>query len=110
MLERLGDLSLHWKIILAVAAVILVAELGLGRLAPRSRAYTLWKAGVERLAAFWTAIILSLVYVLSVGPVSLAMRLARRDLLDRRLTPRASSWHAHEPNPLGPTAAARHQF
>ena len=32
------------------------------------------------------------------------------DPLDRRLAPEPTFWRAHEPNPLGPERAARHQF
>jgi len=109
-MERIAALSLHWKIILSLVVVVLSMELGLGRLAPRSRAYALWKAGVERLGEFWTAIILSIVYFLSVGPVSLGMRILGKNPLDRKLTEEPSYWRAHEPNPLGAEAAARHQF
>jgi len=45
-----------------------------------------------------------------VGPVSLFMRLGRHDPLDRQLAPEPSFWRGHEPNPLGPARAARHQF
>jgi hypothetical protein len=53
---------------------------------------------------------LSFVYLLSVGPVGLGMRLFGKDPLDRALTAEPSFWRAHEPNPLGPERAARHQF
>ncbi len=110
LVERVAGLSLHWKIVLGIGTVILLAELFLGKLFPRSPAYRVWKAGVEGLGRFWTAIILSVVYLFSVGPVSLAMRLLGRDMLDRKVEPARSWWRAHEPNPLGPEAAARHQF
>jgi hypothetical protein len=38
------------------------------------------------------------------------MKLTGKDLLDRKLDPEPSFWRAHEPNPLGPLVAARHQF
>jgi hypothetical protein len=99
----------HTKVLLALATAMLVTELLLGRF-PRSAAYARWTRGVEAVGSVWTAVILSLVYGLSVGPTSLYMRLSRRDLLDRAIVPGASAWRAHEPNPLGPRAAARHQF
>jgi hypothetical protein len=37
-------------------------------------------------------------------------RLFGKDLHDRGLAPEPSFWRAHEPNPLGPERAARHQF
>lgn len=54
--------------------------------------------------------LLSLVYTLSVGPIGLLIRLFGKDPLDRDLAPEPSFWRAHEPNPLGPERAARHQF
>jgi hypothetical protein len=60
--------------------------------------------------AVWTAVILSVIYLLSVGPVSLGMRLFGKDLLDRSLAREATFWRSHEANPLGPAAAVRHQF
>ena len=57
-----------------------------------------------------TAVILSVVYALSVGPIGLLTRLFGKDPLDRGLAPEPSFWRAHEPNPLGPERAARHQF
>jgi hypothetical protein len=108
--QWLAELSLHWKIVLGVLSVILVAEFGLGRLAPRSKAYAGWKAGVEVLDQFWTGIILSIIYVLSVGPVGLGMRALGKDPLDRGLAAEPTFWRPHEPNPLGIEAASRHQF
>ena len=105
-----SGLSLHWRIVLVFVVVVLSVELGLGRLAPRSRLYRGWKSLVEAVGAVWTAVILSFIYLLSVGPVSLAMRLRGQDLLDRSLDSEPSSWRPHDPNPLGAEAAARHQF
>jgi hypothetical protein len=96
--------------LLAVAATVVLIELALRHLAPRSRAYARWQALFEGIGSIWTAVLLSLVYLLSVGPVSLAIRLLGKDPLDRALGTDATSWRPHEPNPLGPEAAARHQF
>jgi hypothetical protein len=97
------------KVLLALAVAMFVTELVLRRF-PKSAAYARWQRIVEGVGSVWTAVILSLVYGLSVGPVSLFMRLSRRDLLDRAIVPGSSAWRAHEPNPLGGRAAARHQF
>jgi hypothetical protein len=99
----------HHKVLTA-ASLILLTELGFRRFAPRSRAYGAWTAFFQKIGSFWTAVILALVYVLSVGPVSLVLRLRGRDLLDRSLEAEASFWRRHEPNPLGLEAAVRHQF
>jgi len=85
-------------------------ELAFRRLAPKSQAYVRWTKGIETVGKFWTAIILSIVYFLSVSLVSLFMKLFGKDPLDRSLKAEPSFWRAHEPNPLGPRAAARHQF
>ena len=108
-LAGFAALPLRWKI-LALAAVVVLIELGLRRFARKSRAYERWTAVFEGIGAVWTAVLLAVVYVLSVGPIGLIMRLLGNDPLDRRLTPEPSFWRAHEPNPLGPELAAQHQF
>ncbi len=102
-------LPLRWKI-LALAAVVVLIELGLRRFARKSPAYKRWTAVFEGIGAVWTAVLLSFVYVLSVGPTGLVMRLLGNDPLDRGLTPEPSFWRAHEPSPLGLEPAARHLF
>jgi len=103
------DLPLRYKVLAFATAVVLV-ELAFRRLAPKSRAYARWTALFQGIGKVWTAVLLAIVYVLSVGPIGLVMRLLGHDPLDRRLTTEASCWRAHEPNPLGPERAARHQF
>jgi hypothetical protein len=85
-------------------------ELLLRRFAPRSRAYAAWQHFFESIGAVWTAVILALVYFVSVSLVAVGMRLFGKDPLDRSLRPEPSFWRPHEPNPHGPSAAARHQF
>ena len=96
--------------VLSVACFILLTELAFRGLAPKSAVYARWTAFFKAVGAVWTAVILSLVYLLSVGPVSLGMRLLGKDPLDRSLEREPTVWRSHEPNPLGPEAAARHQF
>ena len=110
LVHRLAGLPLHTKVLLAVATAIFLTEVLLRRVAPRSRIYARWKVFFEGIGKFWTAIILSVVYFLSVALVSAMMKLFGRDPLDRRLVPEPTFWRPHEPNPLGPHAAARHQF
>jgi hypothetical protein len=100
----------HTKVLLSLATTVFLIELAFRRFAPRSQAYRRWTKGFEAVGAVWTAVLLSIVYLVSVGPVSLSMRLARKDLLDRASSGGPTDWKAHEPNPLGPLAAARHQF
>jgi hypothetical protein len=104
-----AGLSLRGKL-LAFATVVVLVELGLRRFAPKSKAYARWTGFFQGIGSVWTALILSLVYLLSVGPIGLVMRLFGHDPLDRRLAPEPSFWRAHEPNPLGPERAVRHQF
>jgi hypothetical protein len=106
---RFAALPLRWKVV-AFAALVVLVELGFRRLAPKSRAYARWTAFFQGIGKVWTAILLAFVYILSVGPIGLVMRLLGHDPLDRRLAPEPSFWRAHEPNPLGPERGARHQF
>jgi hypothetical protein len=108
-LAWVGELSLRWKI-LAFATTVVVIELLFRHLAPKSRAYARWTRFFKGIGTVWTAVILALVYLLSVGPIGLVMRLAGHDPLDRSLAPEPSFWRSHEPNPLGAERAARHQF
>jgi hypothetical protein len=106
---RFAALPLRWKV-LAFATAVVLAELAFRRFAPKSRAYARWTAFFQGIGQVWTAILLAIIYLFSVGPVGLVMRLFGHDPLDRRLTAEPSFWRAHEPNPLGPERAARHQF
>ena len=96
--------------LLLLATTMFVVELILRRFARGTVLYKRWTAFFEGLGAFWSAVILSIVYFVSVASIWFFMKLAGKDLLDRKLTPEPSFWRAHEPNPLGPLVAARHQF
>lgn len=100
----------HTKVLVALGLGLVAVELALRSLAPRSRLYARWTAALETVGAVWTAVILSVIYFVSVAGVSAFMRLRGHDLLDRRLAPEPTFWRPHEPNPLGALAAARHQF
>jgi len=100
----------HTKVLLGLATSVVLVELAFRRFAPRSAAYARWTSFFQGIGKFWTAVILSVVYFLSVAMVSAFMKLFGKDPLDRRLEAEPSFWRAHEPNPLGPEAAARHQF
>jgi hypothetical protein len=105
----LAHLPFRIKMLL-LASLILLIEVGFRALAPKSRAYRLWTSVFMAIGVVWTAVLLAIIYVFSVGPISLAMRLLAKDPLDRALRPEPSFWRRHEPNPLGPAAATRHQF
>ena len=89
---------------------VLAIELLFRRFAPKSRAYRRWTSFFEAIGHVWTVVILGLVYFLSVSVVAVFMKLFAKDLLDRGLEAEPSFWRSHEPNPLGPEAASRHQF
>jgi len=116
--EELSARALAWaaglpifaKVLLTLATTMMVVELFLRAVAPRSRAYAGWKRVVEAVGAVWTGVILSVIYFVSVGLVGIGMRLFGKDPLDRGLAPEPTFWRTHEPNPLGQKAAVRHQF
>jgi hypothetical protein len=110
VLAWLAGLPIHTKVLLSLATTLMVVELILRRFARGTVLYARWTKGLEAIGHFWTAIILSLVYFISVAVVGVVMRLLGKDLLDRRLDHEASYWRSHEPNPLGPRQATRHQF
>lgn len=107
---RIAGWPTHTKVLLGLATTIFVVELILRRFAADTRLYARWTAFFHAVGAVWTAVILSIVYFVSVAGVSLFARLSGKDPLDRTLAPEPSFWRAHQPNPLGPRAAARHQF
>ena len=102
-------LSLRFKL-LAFASLVVLVELGFRRFAPKSKAYARWTAFFQGIGSVWTAVILSVVYVGSVGVIGLIMRALGKDPLDRKLDAEPSFWRDHEPNPLGTVASVRHQF
>ena len=108
-LSWVAGLSLRWKI-LAFATTVVLIELAFRRLAPKSRAYARWTRFFQGIGVVWTTVILAVIYILSVGPIGLVMRVTGHDPLDRRIQPEGTLWKTHEPNPLGPERAARHQF
>jgi hypothetical protein len=102
-------LSLRGTALLLATLVVLV-ELAFRRFAPKSNAYRHWSAFFEAVGSVWTAVLLSLVYVVSVGTTGLVMRLFGRDPLDRALVPEPTFWRPYQANPMGARAAVRHQF
>jgi hypothetical protein len=96
--------------VFAFACCVVVVELLFRRFAPKSQAYKNWTAFFQTIGKFWTAVILSVVYFVSVSLVSLFMKLFGQDPLDRALKQEPSFWRKHEGTPLSPHAAARHQF
>ena len=105
-----GGRPTHTKVLLAFAVTVVTIELLFRRFGPRSAAYRRWTAAFEAIGHVWTSVLLAVVYFLSVSAVFVLVKLLRKDPLDRALRPEPSFWRAHEPNPLGALAAARHQF
>ena len=101
---------LHTKVLLCLATGVVLVELALRRFARGTRVYDGWTRFFQGIGHVWTIVILSFVYFLSVAVVSSVMKLLRKDPLDRSLETEPTFWRSHEPNPLGPQAAARHQF
>lgn len=104
---RLGPVK---RGLLTFAVLVFTVEVLFRTFGRRTRAYKAWTRAFEAIGHVWSVVILAIIYFLSVGPTSLLMRLAGKDLLDARLDPEPSFWRKHEPNPLGAARAARHQF
>jgi ABC-type glycerol-3-phosphate transport system permease component len=107
---KLAALPLHTRVLLSLATAVFLIELALRRFAPKSAFYRNWTKVFLTIGHFWTAVLLAIVYFLTVSVISVLMKLFAADPLDRGLTPEPTLWRPHEPNPLGPEAAARHQF
>jgi Saxitoxin biosynthesis operon protein SxtJ len=108
--EHILALSTFKKSLLGFAFSVFLIEVVFRRVAPGSQAYAAWTRFFQGIGKVWTAVILSLVYVLSVGPIGVFMKIFGRDPLDRSLAAEPSFWREHEPNPLGAEASVRHQF
>ena len=108
--EHILALSTLKKSILGFACTVFVIEVVFRRVAPASKAYAAWTKFFQGIGKVWTAVILSVVYLLSVGLIGVFMKLFGKDPLDRSLEKEPSFWRAHEPNPLGAAASVRHQF
>jgi hypothetical protein len=113
-LSAIGDWYLNrplaTRVLLGFAVTVFLIEVALRTVAPRSRLYARWKRAFEAIGHVWAVVILSIIYVIAVGPISIIMRLRGNDMLDRALGAGKTVWRPHEPNPLGPDVAARHQF
>ena len=103
--------ALPWQFkLLALFVLVVGTEMVLKRFAPESAFYRSWQRTFERIGTVWTAVILSIIYFISVAGVSLFMKLLGRDLLNTGLDAQPSFWQERETTPLSPQAAARHQF
>jgi hypothetical protein len=100
---------LHHKLLIAATLVVLI-ELAFRRLAPKSRAYSAWTRFFQGIGEVWTAVLLAIIYFLSVSVASLFLKLRGHDPLDRTLASEPSFWRQHDPGPLEPRAAVRHLF
>lgn len=71
--------------------------------------YKWWMAFARALGAVNAAILLTIVYFVIIGPMSLIIRLLRKDLLSHRMNGFTSFWKKKEPvsNTID---QARHQF
>jgi hypothetical protein len=105
--------------LLLLFLVVLLTEAVLRFFLPQSKAAKAWMAFFARvsetwllqfLAKFWTGVLLSIVYFVTLPFITAGQKLFGKDPLDRGLAQEPTFWRKHEPNPLGPKAAARHQF
>ncbi len=71
--------------------------------------YQYWMAFGLAIGVVMTPVQLFLVYLLGFGPSRLVTLLAGKDLLDRRMRPSQSYWHARTSQPRT-MDEARHQF
>ncbi len=71
--------------------------------------YKCWMAFAHFLAAVNATLLLTIVYLIVVGPMSLISRLMRKDLMAHRIAPSGSFWKAKETTPHT-LDQARHQF
>ena len=110
LLSKLAALPTHTKVLLCVATVVFLTELGLRRWARESSFYKKWSGVFLAIGHFWTAILLGLFYFVAVCPIAVVMKALGQDPLDRKIFEERTSWRPHEANPLGLQAAARHQF
>ena len=89
LLSRIGALiaatPTHTKVLLALATTIFVIELALRRFAPKSPFYAKWTGFFLAIGHFWTAILLALVYFLSVSVIAVLIKLFGKDPLYRGL-------------------------
>lgn len=74
-----------------------------------SRLYRFWMKFASGLAFVNTVILLSLVYFLLIGPISLILRVLGKDLLERRLGSGESFWKEKEKGTQG-IEGLKHQF
>lgn len=71
--------------------------------------YRWWMAFARFLAAANAALLLTVVYVVVIGLMSLISRLLGKDLMSHRVEPSGSFWKTKEPT-LHTLDQARHQF
>lgn len=85
---------LGWGLVGAGGTLGVLGSVAPATLGPVHRA---WMTGAFALGFVMTRVVLTLAFVLAVVPMSLALRLARKDLLRRRLDPDAPTyWIARE--------------
>ena len=62
----------------------------------RRRLYLRWMAFARILGRINTMLLLTIAYVVIIGPVAIVFRILRTDLLDRRSEDRSSYWYDRE--------------
>lgn len=117
MLAAIFALPAAWRLLnagwlaplAALAAAALVAFLAATQPSRLARIHHLLTRLGTWLGRVNTTLLLTLAFFLLVLPIGLALRLAGRDPLDRRLRDRDSYWHRREPAG-DPRGSMEHQF
>ena len=110
VLSKLAGLPVVTLGLLALATTVFLVDLALRYTAPKSRAYAAWASGLRAIGSFWTAVILSIVYLIPVGLTNVVVRTMRRDLLDREIRKEPSYWHIRDSDLRSPEEASLRQF
>ena len=71
--------------------------------------YEYWMAFGHAIGVVMTPVQLFLIYVFVFGGARLVTLIGGKDLLDRRMTPKPTFWHAKQPQSTS-VEMARHQF
>lgn len=71
--------------------------------------YSYWMKFALALGKVSTAVLLTLFYVLAIGPVAIAFKLFGKDLLDRKAEHRTSYWYDKSKEPIT-LDQSKHQF
>ena len=110
VLAKLAGLPVLTRGLLGLATIVFLVDVTLRHTAPKSRAYAAWASALRVVGSFWTAVILSVVYLIPVGLTNLVLRTMRSDLLDRKIREEPSYWRVRDSDPRNREEASLRQF